>query len=265
MIRKVLLFVLIVSSVTFTSCSKFQKLLKSPDNEKKFEESQKLYKEHDYYRAIQLFDLIAPVYRGTKKAETITFQQAWCYYYEANYDNASYYFNMFAQQYPLSENAEEASYMSAYCTYIQSPKYTLDQTKTYEALKELQRFVNVYPHSKRVEESNKLIDELHAKLEKKFYEIALLYYKTQSYPAAVKAFENLLEEYPGAQHKEEILFYIFKSYYEFAKKSIDDKKKERFESALESYNNLVYLFPDTKYLKEAQGYHKNVKNSLNIK
>lgn len=57
--------------------------------------------------------------------------------------------------------------MAAYCKFLDSPAYNLDQESTYDAIKELQLFVNRYPNSDRVEECNKYLDILRDKLEKK--------------------------------------------------------------------------------------------------
>ncbi|MFA8449580.1 MAG: outer membrane protein assembly factor BamD [Bacteroidales bacterium] len=255
----------LVVIIVFSSCSNFKKVLKSPDNELKYKTALELYEKGDYSRALQLFDILLPVYRGTSKAETIYFDYAYCYYNQKDYLLASYFFKRYTQLYPNNKNTEEAAFKAAYCYYLDSPKYSLDQENTNEALKELQKFVNTYPTSEKVAECNKLMDELRAKLEKKAFEIAILFYHMESYAAAVKSFENLLADFPEVENKEDILFYIFKSYYEYAYKSVEEKKKERFESSLEAYNNLIYLFPDSKYVKEASVKSENVKKELNIK
>lgn len=256
---------IVVTILTTTSCSSYQKILKSPDNEKKYEKAIELYEKGDYNRALQLFDLLLPVYRGTKKAEVIYFDYAYCYFHQKDYISASFFFKRFAQLYPLSEKAEEASFQAAFCYYKDSPSYSLDQSNTDDALKELQKFVNTYPNSEKVAECNKLIDELRAKLQKKAFNIAMLYYHMEDYPAAVKCFENLITDFPELENKEEVLFYIFKSYFRFANKSVEEKKKERYESAVESYNDLIYLYPNSKFLKEAEGYQTQAKKELNIK
>ena len=48
-----------------------------------------------------------------------------------------------------------------------------------------------YPSSKRVEESNKYMDELLLKLELRDYNTAKLYYKIQDYRAAVWALKKI--------------------------------------------------------------------------
>ncbi len=232
-------------------CGKHQKLLKSTDNEAKYAAAMQDYDHHDYYRALQLFQQLVNFYQGTEKAQKMQFYYAYCYYYQQDYILASYYFKRFTNNYPRSEYTEEAMYMNAYCYFLDSPPYNLDQSNTLTAIKELQLFIDTYPNSDRVEEATSLIDRLRAKLQKKAFEIANLYYKMEQYEAAITSFNTLLKDYPDTDYKENVLFNIFKSYYYYGLKSIRSKQQERFQSALDAYNEFVFQFPDSKFLKEA--------------
>lgn len=239
------------------SCSKHSRILKSGDNEVKYEAAVDLFEKGDYYRAIQLFDQLIAIYRGTDRIENINYYYAYCYYHQGDYLLASYYFKRFAQNYPTNPRAEECMYMNAYCYYLDSPRYSLDQTNTYEAIKEMQLFINIYPSSDSITSCNLIIDELRAKLEKKATEIAIQYYKTRKYKAAITSLETVMEEFPDSRNREQILYFMMKSYYFYAIYSVDDKQTERYQQAIELYNDIMYLFPDTKYQRELKSMHKN--------
>jgi len=214
MFRKAPLYILIVLfSASLYSCSKYSKISKSQDFKYKYEKAMEYYENEDYYHALNLFDQIIPLYRGTDEAEDIAFKYSYAYYYQKDFVLASYYFSRFAKTFPRSEKAEEASFLTAYCKYLESPRYTLDQTNTYDAINGLQLFINAYPQSSRLEECNSLIDELRAKLQKKDFEMAKLYLKMRKYKAAVSSFENLLEDYPDTDVKEDALFYMIRPIY----------------------------------------------------
>ncbi len=251
--------------VQLSSCSKYQRLLKSTDHAKKLEMAVNYYEKQDYYRALQLFDEVIIVYRGKEQAEKIQYYYAYCYYGQGDYITASYHFKNFAKIYPNSKYAEESFYMSAYCKYLDSPTYSLDQSSTQEAIKEMQLFINFYPRSTRVAEANKLIDDLRLKLTNKAFEIAKLYYKTESYNAAQIAFTNILKDFPETSQREEIMYYIVKSDYDYAKNSIDSKKQERFRNVIEAYNNLISNFPDTKFKSDAESYYKKALSNIENK
>lgn len=191
-----LILAFIFASLTFSSCSKYQKLLKSTDNDLKYETAMDLFEKKDYNRALELFDLLQAVYRGTSRGEEIGFNMAYCYYYQKDYTLAAYYFKRHAQTYPNTPRAEEALFMNAYCYYLDSPRPSLDQANTHLAIKELQEFINTYPRSERVARSNELIDNLRDKLELKDFNIAMLYYRMRDYQAAITTFQNILKNTP---------------------------------------------------------------------
>lgn len=235
-----------------TSCSKYQQLLKSNDNEKKYQKALLYYEDEEYNRALQLFDQIIPVYRGTEKAEKIQYRYAYAYYNQEDYILASYYFKKFTKNFPNSEHAKECAYMAAYCKYLDSPKYSLDQTNTFEAIDELQLFINRYPNSERVDKCNELIDELRSKLEKKYFNIAKLYLQMSDYKAAIFAFDNVIEDYPDTEYREEILYLKVKANFQYAEKSIEQKKEERYINTIEAYETLEQAYPESEYLNKAR-------------
>lgn len=228
----------------------------------KYETGMDLYEKGNFNKALQFFDILRAVYRGTEKGEMLTYYTANCYFQIKDYNIAAYYYKQYTQMYPRGEKAEEASFVAAYCHYLNSPRYSLDQSSTYTALKELQLFIDQYPKSKKVAEATRLMDNLRAKLEKKSYNIGKLYYKTEDYQAAITSFEGLLDEYPDTDYKEEILYYITVAYFTYAEKSVYSKKAERYEKTIEAYNNLNYFYPESKYLEETKAINEKARKHL---
>jgi outer membrane protein assembly factor BamD len=247
---KVIIFVAFSLLISFSSC-KFQKILKSGSVDEKYESAVKLYTKKDYSRALQLFDQISGAMRATDKAQKISYYYAYCYYNQGDYTLGSYYFKRYASNYPNTEEAEECMFMSAYCNFLNSPEFSLDQTITYDALKDLQLFINTYPTSKRVSECNDLIDKLRIKLEMKDYKIAKLYHRMDDYAASVTVMNNIIKDFPETPHKEEILYLMVKTYYQFAKESIFEKQKERYNKTIVACNELFSQYPESKYIAEA--------------
>ncbi len=250
--------------LVLVSCGKHQKLVKSTDNEAKYAAAVDYYEKKDYYRALQLFQQLINFYQGTEKAEKMQFYYAYCYYYQKDYVLASYYFKRFVTNYPRSAFAEESMFMNAYCYYLDSPVSSLDQTNTYTAIKELQLFINLYSSSPRVAEANDLIDKLRDKLQRKDLDIANLYLKMKLYEAAIYSYNNVLKEYPDTEYKEDILFSILKSNFNYAENSIFTKQTERYQSTLDAYNELVFQYPETKYLKDAKNMNRIAQSHVGV-
>lgn len=260
--KKSLLLLITVLLLMTTACSKYQKLLKSTDNEAKYNKAIEYFESGDYYRAIQLFDQLQAFYRGTDRAERIGYYYAYANYKQKDYILASYYFKQFARNFPKSSNAEEAAYLSAYCNYLESPPASLDQQVTLDAIQDLQLFANQYPNSKRVADANKLIDELRLKLETKAYEIAEMYFNMEDYKAAVINYQNLIKDYPDTQYREQAMYRIARSYYYYAEKSIASKKDERYQLTIDAVNNYKANFPQSKRVNELNAIQLNAEKQL---
>ncbi len=170
------IFLIVAVSVLLFSCNNFNKLVKSTDMNAKYDAAMVYYEKGDYNHALTLLDELVTVFKGTDKAEKIYYYYSYCNYNVGDYILAGFHFKNYTRIFPNTSHTEECTYMTAYCFYLQSPEYTLDQTDTRAAMREMQLFVNKYPASTRLDECNKLLDEMRSKLEKKAFENAKLYY-----------------------------------------------------------------------------------------
>ncbi len=239
------------------SCSEYQKLVKSSDYELKFEKAVKYYENEDYYKAQSLLEELRSIYRGTDKAEKISYYTAYCSYGLGELSLAAYLFKDFARQYPSSEHTEEVEYLAAYCYYLISPESSLEQAYTKAAIAELQIFIEKYPESDKRTEANELIDKLQYKLETKAYNNAYLYYNIGDFKAAITSLKLVLSDYPDTDYREDILFTIVKASYSLAENSVVSKKGERYKNTIEAYFSFVDNYPESKKIKEAERYYNN--------
>ena len=245
------LFLTLIFTV-FTSCSEYNKVLKSNDNELKKNKGLAYYEAGDYIKAIVLLEEVIPHYKLTPEGEKLYFYYCMANYKMEDYYLAGYYFGRFVRQYPRSVYCEEALFLSAMCSVQNSPEYSLDQTETYNALDGIQVFIDMFPNSKLVDTCNVIMDDLRAKLEMKQFEYAKLYYKTENYKAAVVALNSTLEKFPESVYKEEILYLLVMSNYNLAMNSISTKKLERLNETLKSYRKFAAEFPESEKLKELE-------------
>jgi outer membrane protein assembly factor BamD len=245
------------------SCkSKFEKLKASNDYAKINQEAVKYYYKKDYAKAIELFDILAPRYRGQEQAEDLFYYYAYANYKSGDYTSAQYQFKNFADTYRSSSRAEECRFMAAYCYYLDSPIYSLDQENTTKAIEALQYFINYYPKSDRVAEASKLIQNLRDKLEEKSYADAKLYLTIGDFQSAVIAFGNSLRDYPDTKYAEEMEFLTIRAQYLYAKNSREFKQEERYNQAISMYNDFVEKYPNSKYLNEAADLKKDSENGI---
>ncbi len=246
-----------------TGCSEYQQVLKGNDEEKKLKLAKKFYKKEEYQKALPLFDDVISFYRGTQKGRKILYYHAKCHYGVESYKVAAFRFKNYYETYQQSDKAEEALYMHAYCLYLQSPRVELEQKNTQKAIKAFKRFVAEFPQSDKIEKCNKFIDELRGKIKRKAYKRAYLWYKIYDFKAAITAFNNLLEQYPGIDNREKVEFLLFKSQFKVAENSVQSKKRERYEKALEKFRNFKSRYKDSEYMDEARDMAEETKEALN--
>ncbi len=257
-IKHLIIFSLTVTLLSLGACkSRFEKLRLSNDVAKKYQEGIKLYNKKDYNKALILFEGLVQKYRGTAEAEDLNYYYAYTLYRLKDYTTARYKFKEFADTYPASKNAEECRYMGAYCYYLDSPKSSLDQENTYKAIDALQLFINLYPKSDRATQAAQYIANLRDKLETKAFDNAKLYfdlggYDISNYKSAVVALKNAQIEFPDIKYAEEMNLLIIKSQYMYAKNSYPVRQEDRFNEAIEYYNEFIEGYPTSKLIAEAK-------------
>ena len=166
------IILILVTSLAFTSCSEYQKLLKENNLSEMYEFANRYYEEGDYIKAKRLYEIIAPKYAGRPQGERLSYFFADAQFKTKAYYLSSYQFERFIKAYPNSDKREEASFLEAESYFYMSPRYSLDQTDTDKALEKLQNFINSYPKSEYFDRANERVQELKIKKEQKAFEIA---------------------------------------------------------------------------------------------
>ena len=254
--------IIIFSLVLFSCKSSFEKVRQSNDPESYLKAADDYFEAEEYLKAQTLYELAVEYYRGKAEAEDLYYRYAYTYYYMKQYTLASYYFNNFTKTFYNSAKKEEMAFMSAYSNFQMSPSYKLDQGPSEKAIEQLQTFINTYPSSPRVEESNELIDKMRRKLEIKAFEQGKLYEKIGNYQSAMVAYENVLKDYPETDRQEEIRYLIIKSNYQLAKKSIYEKMENRLNSTIEKCNKFEKKYPSSIYIEEVLDHKEFCINEL---
>ena len=250
------LFYIAIVIIAFSSCSEYQKALKSQEVSEKFQMGNDLFDAGKFSKANRLFVQIVPKYRGKPQAEKLMYMYSMTYYEMRDYYTSNYQMERFVSAYPESEKVQEIAFLGAKSYYHLSPVYSKEQKETYDALNKLQGFINSYPDSEYLAEANTLVKELDYKLERKAFEIAKEYNKTgphsRDYQAAISAFDNFIIDFPGTSFKEDAMFYRLDSAYKMAVNSVEWKKEQRIKDAITYYKSFKKSFAESKYGEEVE-------------
>lgn len=255
-------WVLLLLVFVLGSCSRYSKVFKSKDPEYKLRMAEQYYASKKYNIAQQLYEDLFTYFKGDPRYEDMIYKYAYCFYNQGDYLSAENYFKNFLEIFPKSTKAEEVDYMRCYSYFKQSPKPELDQSNTVKSIGAMQTFIANHPGSLRIADANKVIDLCRAKLEVKAYNAATLYFNLSQYKAAAISFTNLIDEFPDSQKGDEYKLMVIRSYYEYAKLSITEKQKERYEQVVTEYNDFADHYPESKLMKEAEKYYNLSQNNL---
>jgi len=245
-------FVHVAVCAVALGCNDYNKVLKSPDLDYKFERAVAFVDSGKCMGALPILDELSGLMRGTEQAREVQWHLARAHYCVNDLYLARYHYKSFAKAFPYDVRAEEAAFISAVCSYRLSPQASLDQTETRAAIEELQLFMNRYPSSARRDSSQRLISTLRRKLNDKDFELAALYHTTGQYKAATLALAQHVRDFPDSPHREQAAWLIVDAHYQYAIRSTDRRKVERFTEAITAFHNFVARYPDSRYASDAQ-------------
>lgn len=252
--------------VLFSSCSEFGKLVKSKNQTLKFNKAVEYYNQKTkkgYTKALTLLEQLRENYKGQDSMEIVYYYTAMANYGIKDYEFAALYFKDFTENFPNSPKLVECAYMHVNCQFLSIGTYELDQSNTIKTIGSLQSFINNYPNSTYAELCNAHIDVLRRKLMRKQYEIVMQYYDMGDFRAAVVSARNTLKSYPDMEQKEELEFLMAKAQYLFAFNSIDKKRLERMNEALENWKEYQAINGNTgAHHREADALKKKIDQEL---
>ncbi len=279
---------ILLTVLGLSSCSEYNSVVKSDDYGRKFDLANEIYdkgsrpkfdkhgnpkvngdgdvivKSNTLLRSITLYEQVYERMPKSSEGELSYFRIGKAYYLAGDYYMGGYYLGVFPKRFPFSPKAEEAMFLSAMCSVHNSPTFSLDQNETEIAIANLQGFLSNFPNSVLVDSCNHIIDRLYLKLETKDYESVYLYNKTGNYNAAVTSALTFMEDHPMSKYEEDVYFILVDNSILLAKNSIDSKKKERIENAIERYRNFAVRYPESNDLKSLNFRIGNLEEELKV-
>lgn len=258
----------LLCAAVLTGCGEYNKVLKSSDTNYKYEYAKKAFEERKYVQAATLLEDVVKVLKGTDKAEESLYLLGLSHYENKDYASASTYFQTYYTHYPKGKYTELARFYAGYGYYLDSPEPQLDQTDTYKAIDELQRFLDYFPNSDKKSIAQSAIFELQDKLVQKEIDNAQLYYNLgnylgNNYESAVIVATNALKNYPYTKHKEQLQMIVLKAKFRQAYQSVIEKKADRYREVIDEYYSFINDYPESKYRSEADNIFKIANNYLN--
>ena len=254
----------VFSVFLLTSCvGQYEMLLRSPDADLKYKKAIDYFDAKKYSRALDLFESVALINRGTQRDDSVQYYMGMSQYYLNDYMTAESTFEQFAQVFQRSPFTEKVSFLRVDCLYQLTFRWELDQLPSHKAIAVAREFLYYYPTSDYMEFCNTMIEDLQGRLERKSMEAAKLYYKMEDYRAATYALRGVLRDNPDTRHREEVMYYIVAADYKYAQNSQPFRQRERYLLVIDAYYNFISEFPESKYVNELDGYFKRAQKATN--
>ncbi len=254
--------ILAVTILFMTGCSGYDKILKSSDYDYRYELAKTLFIQGKYSNASSIIEDCVVMFKGRAVAEEAIFMLAECYYRMEDYMSASQYYKTYYRTFPNGSLNESARFMSGKCLYYDTPDTRLDATSTFEAIDELQIFIENFPLSQYRREASDMVYNMYDRLVDKEFKSAMLYYNLgnylgNNYLSAIITAQNVLLDYPYTNYREELSILVLRSKFKMAEESIKEKREERYRDTIDEYYAFKNEFPESKFLKEADKIFQN--------
>lgn len=186
----------ILAMVVFASCGGpySARRIQSPDE--KMALADELFDSRKYVKAAVEYKDFLATFAGDERSDYAQFGLAESYRHDEEYALAAVEYRILVSDYGYSEYVDDAFFLEGVCAFRQADRAERDQTKTYEALSRINRFIQIFPDSPRLEEARKVRLEIHDRLGNKHFLNAKLYYSMGEEEAALIYLDKVISSFP---------------------------------------------------------------------
>ncbi len=156
----------------------------------------RLFDKRDYRAAAGEYKDFLATFAGDERNDYAQFRLAESYRCDEEYALAEVEYRILINEHQYSDYVDDAFYLEGVCAFRQAPRVERDQTKSYQALDRLTRFLQMFPSSPRREEARTTIREIQTRLAQKDFAAAKLYFSRKRYDASLVYLAKIIELYP---------------------------------------------------------------------
>ncbi|MCG8604005.1 outer membrane protein assembly factor BamD [bacterium] len=240
-----------IQSLLWFNCGGY----KVPPNlsaEERFDLGKRMFANRDYVDSKAQFKILTLNYPGIKFMDEAQFLLAESHFNMKEYILASDEYNRLVRLYPNSQWVDDSQFKIGVCDFKLSPKPSLDQKYTFQAIQNLQRFIEDFPISPLIPEAEKLLNISRGKIAEKEFKTGDLYRKLKDHSAALVYYNSVLATYYDTPYAEGALFW----------KGQCLLKLDRHEASLGAFEEFVQKYPKSRMHSEALAKIKDLRKQL---
>ena len=159
----------------------------------------------------------------------------------------------FTNLFPYSPSASYAQYQIGMTFFEKALKPERDQSRTKQALSEFKLVVTKYPLSEESNQAREKIQDCENRLTEHSLSIAVFYYKSKAYKAAISRLTDIITKFPGYSKMDEIYFYLADSNFI---SQLYDQSAPYFRKVITDYPQSKFAKKSAKRLKEIENIQK---------
>jgi len=223
--KKTLLSLLLLSSLTLQGCSTLNGLIEKPDDEKTVEEfytdATDAFKDEQWSTAIENYEKLKAYFPYGRYAEQTHLELAYSYYKYDEPESTIVELDEFIRLFPKNKQLAYAYYLKALAAdsiirswldnYLTDPA-TRDVKSAKRAYDYYNELIQRFPDSKYAIAASKRLVILQNQMARHEIKVADFYFKKQAYLASANRSEYILENYPQASVTLQALRMLEKSY-----------------------------------------------------
>lgn len=230
---------LVLASALLQGCSTTQQVNKSSDV--LYKEGENLFQKGKYEDAIAQWKKVKESYQSPELITQAELNIANAYFLNGDYIESAAEYESFRKLHPNHPQAGFALFRQGIAYYKQIKRIDTDQTPVKNALTIFESYLKLYPTGEQIGEVQEKIRDCRDKqLQYELY-VGRFYMKTNAYKSAIGRFEEALRAYPDLARRDEILYYLGRSYLEDGQKS----------KGREVFGKLSREFPGSAFISDA--------------
>lgn len=215
-----------------------------------------------YERAAQYFQGVFDFGRTHEWADDAQLYLARSYRANKEYILAANEYSRFTEIYRGDPRVPLAEFERAMTYYERSPNYQLDQSDTERGIEVFNLYMKRFAGHDSLQVAAERVQELREKLARKQYYTAGLYERRELYEAAALSYEVVFDKYPDTPWADDALLGAIRTYIAFSDQSVQSRQPERLKKALDHYQRLLQIFPNSELLKEAEQHYERANTRM---
>ena len=192
-----LLLICMAVAVIAVSCGGPYKAKRIELPDQKMALADQFFEKAEYDKAAAEYKDFLATFAGDERSDYAQFRLAESYRFDEQFAIAAVEYRILVSDYGYSEYVDDAFFFEGVCAFMQTNRPERDQTKSYEALNRINRFLQIFPSSPRREEAEKFQLQIHDQLGKKDFLNAKLYYSMDRNEAALIYFDKVIASFPS--------------------------------------------------------------------